>query len=376
MEEMHPSITTAQLKEIVRERAEKAQDVQSAFETFKSKLVEEHGADKIAGDKQLFDRLQKRHDEVKAAQKSLDEARNSYTYQLEVDNVIGAKTNKALDVTAGGTLPFPGRTDGIRALPQRELFLRDLVNLETTDGDKADYVRETAFTNNAAPTAAGALKPTTVENLERVTARVSPIAHVSEAVDRYLVEDNGQIDPFLKQRMILGVLLAEEVQMISGNGAYPNLGGILTTAGIQTQAMGADDRGTAIFKAITLIKLQFADPDGIVLHPSDWQDVRTTKNANNDWVLAPMIEEAPDRLFGIPVLQSPAIAAGTGLVGAFKAGAQLWIRENPVVAIAETGLGNAAGEEMFSRNQVRYRAEERVAFGVIRPALFCTVTGI
>jgi HK97 family phage major capsid protein len=363
---------TETLRDDAAAKTEKSKQSYAEFLKFKEAFVAEHGAEKISNDKALFEELDTKY---KAFTKVSDAA--AAAQERLLDHLADdAETSKALDVTAGGTLPFPGRTEGIRALPQRQLFLRDLVNVETTDGDKADYIRETAFTNNAAPTAPGALKPTTVENLERVTARVSPLAHISEAVDRFLVEDNGQIDPFLKQRMILGVLLAEETQMLSGNGTFPQLPGILTTPGLQTQAMGADDRGTAIFKAITLVKLQFADPDGIVLHPSDWQDVRTTKNANNDWVLSPIIDEAPDRLFGIPVLQSPAITVGTGLVGCFKAGACLWIRNQPEVAIAETGLGNAAGEEMFSRNQLRYRAEERVAFGVIRPALFCTVTGI
>jgi hypothetical protein len=31
---------------------------------------------------------------------------------------------------------------------------------------------------------------------------------------------------------------------------------------------------------------------------------------------------------------------------------------------------------MFTRNQVRFRGESRLALGVIRPASFCTVTGL
>lgn len=359
---------TDSLRADAQKRSQEAKQSYAEFAAWKDAFVKEHGAEKIAGNQKLFGELEAKSKAHAAIAEVAGAAQDRLLVHLE--------HAKALDVTSGGTLPFPDRAEGIRALPQRELFLRDLVATATMESEEIHYVRESAFTNAAAPTAPGALKPTTVENLERVVARASPIAHVSEAVDRFLIEDSGQIDPHMRQRMVLGVLLAEETQMLSGNGTYPNLRGILNTAGIQTQALGADDRASAIYKAVTLIRLQFADPDAIVLNPNDWQDIRLTKNANGDFIAAPMVEEDPDRLFGIRVLVSPAITAGTGLVGAFRAGATLWLRNQPEVAIAETGLGNAAGEEMFSRNQVRYRAEERVAFGVIRPAFFCTVTGI
>ena len=67
--------------------------------------------------------------------------------------------------------------------------------------------------------------------------------------------------------------------------------------------------------------------------------------------------------------------AGTGLVGYFG-DAQVWEREQARITFAEAGLGNNASEEMFIRNQLRWRGEERVAFGVIRPTSFCTVTSL
>jgi HK97 family phage major capsid protein len=165
---------------------------------------------------------------------------------------------------------------------------------------------------------------------------------------------------------------------VNGNGTPPNLRGILNTSGILTQARGADAEHEAIYKAITAIRNQNSpfEPDAIVLHPLNFQTIRLAKDANGELLTAPVVESDPDRLWGLPVVTTRAIAQGTGLVGAFGVGAKVWDREEAVVKFAETGALGAAGAEIFSRNQIVARAEERIAFGVERPAAFCSVTGL
>ena len=84
----------------------------------------------------------------------------------------------------------------------------------------------------------------------------------------------------------------------------------------------------------------------------------------------------PERLWGKPIITSPVIAQGTVLVGNFQVGATVWDRESARITFTESGLADAgAGSELFTRNQIRFRAEERIAFGVERPAAFTEVTG-
>jgi HK97 family phage major capsid protein len=197
------------------------------------------------------------------------------------------------------------------------------------------------------------------------------------ALDRALLSDFAELQAFLDRQLRLGVLLAEENQIINGNGTAPNLRGILNTPGILNQPLGADDRATAIYKAITAVRLGFFEPDGIVLHPRDWQDIRTMKDADGNYLAGTLIQADPDRMFGKVIVTSPVIAEGTALVGAFAEGAiVVWDREEARVTFTETGLGDGAGTELFTRNQVRFRGEERIAFGVPRPSAFCSVTGI
>jgi HK97 family phage major capsid protein len=282
---------------------------------------------------------------------------------------------KALDGTAGATLVPAFFDPRIRNLPQRSLFVRSLIPVRGADGDKVHYIRQTVATQNAAPVAAGALKPTSVYTVERIEETVRTIAHVTEALDRALLSDFDSLVDFLDNQLRLGVLLAEENQIINGNGTSPNLRGILNTSGIQTQARGTDAHADAIYKAIVKLRLSFFEPDGICLHPTDWQTIRLTKTADGEYQAAPVTDDGVERLFGKPVITSPVIAQGTGLVGAFAVGATVWDREEARVTFSEVGL-NDSGEEMFTRNQLRWRAEERIAFGVERPDAFCTVTGL
>ena len=60
----------------------------------------------------------------------------------------------------------------------------------------------------------------------------------------------------------------------------------------------------------------------------------------------------------------------TALVGAFRLGAQLFIRSEGAVEATNSN------EDDFKRNLIALRDEERAALAVYRPLAFCTVTGV
>lgn len=139
--------------------------------------------------------------------------------------------------------------------------------------DKVAYVRQTVFTNNAAAVAAGALKPTLVVTAAREEAPIRTIAHLSEALDRAMLSDLDSLTKFIDEQLRLGVLLEEEDQIINGDGTAPNISGFLDQTGLETQAKGADPTPDAIHKAITKIRVVFGEPDGVVIHPNDWEQI-------------------------------------------------------------------------------------------------------
>lgn len=293
-----------------------------------------------------------------------------------IRGTTGGKMFAALDGTSGGTMVPAFFDPQIRDLPQRQLFVRSLIPTVGCTGDKVWYLRQTVATQNAAAVAAGGLKPTSVYTIARIEETVRTVAHVTEALDRALLSDFDALSEFIDTQLRLGVLLEEEDQILNGNGAGANMTGILNTAGIQTQALGADPVPDAILKAMTKIRLQFMEPDGIVLHPNDFRDVRLLRTADGEYIFGDPADAGATGIFGLQVVQSALMTEGTGLVGAFGVASQVYDRDEARVTFAETGLGNNAGEEMFTRNQVRFRGESRLALAVIRPAGFCTVTSI
>lgn len=111
-----------------------------------------------------------------------------------------------------------------------------------------------------------------------------------------------------------------------------------------------------------------------MIHPDDFEEIRLSKaSGSGDYLTAPVTDDDFDKLWNKRVVTSPVIAEGTALVGAFADGAVVWDREEARISWAETGLGDAAGQELFTRNQIRARGEERIAAGVTFPQAFCAV---
>ena len=167
------------------------------------------------------------------------------------------------------------------------------------------------------------------------------------------------------------MLQAEETQILSGDGNAPNLRRMFDTAGIQTQALGADSRTDAIAKAITkcfTVGNQVAD--AICLHPTNWEAIRLEKDANGGYSHADPLAGDAFTLWGLPVLSSVAMTLGTALVGAFAGYAVVYDRQQATVEFARESGTN------FATNAITFRGESRIGLAVTRPTGFVQVTGL
>lgn len=134
------------------------------------------------------------------------------------------------------------------------------------------YLRQTTQTNNAAPVAPGALKPTSVFGLVPVDGRLRVIAHVSEAIDKYVLQDGPSLTQFVQMEMVDGLHRAVEAQLLSGTGLGENIAGLAAVSGIQAQALAGDKILTAR-SAITKVEVLGFTPSFFVLAPADWEAV-------------------------------------------------------------------------------------------------------
>jgi HK97 family phage major capsid protein len=298
----------------------------------------------------------------------------SPSFDFEAAAWLSGMQATTLDTTggSGGPLIVTQYQPGIVDLRFKRLVVADLIAPGQTDSNSITYMKETTFTNAAAPVTEGAAKPESTLVFAQVTDPVQKIAHVLPITEEML-EDYPQTRSYVDGRLRFGVQLAEEDQLLNGSGTPPAIRGILNRSGLATpQARGTDPNPDAIFKQITNIATTaFVQPDGIVINPTNWQTIVLSKNANGDYYaggpFAPMV---PPRLWGVPVVATPTIAAGTGLVGAFAEAAQIFRKGG--IRVEASNSHN----DYFVKNLVALRAEERLALAVYRPGAFGAVTGL
>ncbi|WP_236215691.1 phage major capsid protein, partial [Metapseudomonas otitidis] len=111
----------------------------------------------------------------------------------------------------------------------RRLTIRDLLAQGRTTSNAVEYVRENVYTNSAAPVAEGALKPESNLTFTKQTANVKTIAHWIQA-SRQIMSDAPQLESYVNDRLIYGLRLKEESQVLAGDGTGDNLPGLKTVA--------------------------------------------------------------------------------------------------------------------------------------------------
>jgi HK97 family phage major capsid protein len=285
------------------------------------------------------------------------------------------------DVSGGGPFVYDDILRGLRVdIRQRELNLLDLIPRLQTASDTIQYIREDTFTNNAAmvaeasaTTGTSGLKPESAFAYSTQTAPVRTAAHWVPITNR-LLDDAPAMRGIIDSRLLLGLNLTLETQIISGGGTGEDFLGILGS-GILTQAIGTDSVLDAIFKARTQIRVTgHARPTAVVLHPNDWQGIRLARENSatgtlGGYLMGPPSDLGATTVWGMPVVEAEGLTENTGLVGAFDIGASLFDREQAAIRVGTIN-------DQFVRNMQTILAEMRAAFVVWRPSAFCRVTGI
>lgn len=269
--------------------------------------------------------------------------------------------------------------------PYRTDRVRDLFPVANTTSNLIEYLRVLGYlggANNAAVVGerdeagtAFALKPQTELQFEPAQAPIRTIAHW-EAAHRNTLDDEPQLRSIIDTELLYGLRLAEDDELLNGDGTGEHLMGILRTPGVQVYPGGVspspvqagDTRIDAIRRAITRVQLALYEPTGVVLHPLDWERIETTKDANLNYIIAASVAVGGEkRVWRLPVVATPAMQEGTALVGAFGLGAKVYDRQRSNIRVAEQHA------DFFLRNAVVILAEERLGLTVARPESFVKI---
>jgi len=304
-----------------------------------------------------------------------------------VDSHIETKTTLTTTGYPPEVLRQPGILETALRDPNAVISLFDVIN---TDQNAFSYLEETTFTNNAAEAAEGSAVGEAALAFTEQTEAIRKMGIFIPVTDELLADESG-IQGYINSRLQTMIRLRLDNQLLNGDGTAPNLEGILDAG---KASVGSTDfssyAGTlgkigALYGAITDIRVNaFTEPDAIVMHPSDWNDVVTSVGADFAgtsgsgyteksplFVAAGGMGAGPSaQIWGLKVVPTTAIAAGTVLVGKFGGGeaANLVMRQGMELAVSDSH------SDFFIKNQLAIRATMRVGFPVYREAAFHKIT--
>lgn len=263
--------------------------------------------------------------------------------------------------------------------------VRDLFPAERTQAAMLYGIRETGYTNRArtvpertaadgtaatgGPTDVFGLKPKSELTIVPVTYPIATIAHIMY-VHRNTLNDEPRLRGILDRDMIDGVKMAEDEQILWGDGVGENLTGLMNTTGVQNYTgLAADPLSAQVRRAATRSILAYFQPTGVVLHPLDWENIELERDANGAYTVAVSVAVGGEkRVWRLAVSDTPAMQQGRALVGAFGTGAKLYDREEVNIQIS------TENRDLFERNAYTLRAEERLGIVVDRPESFVDLT--
>jgi HK97 family phage major capsid protein len=296
------------------------------------------------------------------------------TWGAAVLRKLGSAGGRKDLVSSGSIVPPPAFDPNILRSPEKPLFVRQLIPTRTmTDtSSKFTFMRQTTRDSQATTVAPGGTKPTSTYTIEAVTEDIRVIAHLSEAVDRSQLSDASFLRDFLEAELRLGLMEAEENQVLNGLGpGFGEFAGLMSDEDTQSQTFSSDIF-TTTRKALTKLEDVYMQPDGFVFNQADWEAVDLAQDDNHRFMndQAP-VNRARRTLWGVPVISSPNMPPGTGLLGAFAEGCFIMDREAPRLDWSENIVEDGVSD--FTKNKIRFRAEERLGFAVTRPFAFCTI---
>lgn len=276
-----------------------------------------------------------------------------------------AKTfNKSLGSSAAsaGALIQPMQVPGIIMPGLRRLVIRDLLAQGRISSNSLEYVREEVFTNNAAPVAEKALKPESDITFSKQTANVKTVAHWIQA-SRQVMDDAPMLQSYVNDRLMYGLALKEEYQLLNGDGTGDNLEGINNVATDYDTALNVtgDTRADLIAHAIFQVTESEFSASGIILNPRDWHGIALLKDNEGRYIFGGPQAFTSNVMWGLPVIPTRAQDQGTFTVGGFDMASQVWDRMDASIEVSREDRDN------FVKNMLTILCEERLALAHYRP---------
>lgn len=252
----------------------------------------------------------------------------------------------------------------VYGLPSRKVHVRSLLPVGTISQGLFTFPKETGGEGDPAAQVQGSAKSQVDFDITMTNAPAQVIAGYVK-ISRQMLDDVPAMTSFLQARLLEKYLVAEDAQLLSGNGTAPNLQGLLGVASAATGAATVDVE--QLVQAIAQVEASNYSATGILINPLDWANIVNTKNTASAYSLPGSTVVTTDgqlSIAGIPIFKSTAIAADKFLVGDWAMGAQIMQRDGISVQFSEFDGNN------FTENMITVRVEARIAFPIYYAGAF------
>ena len=252
----------------------------------------------------------------------------------------------------------------VYALPSRKVHMRSLLPIGSINQGLFTFPYESGGEGDPAAQTQGSSKAQVDFDITMKDAAAQYIAGYVR-ISRQMLDDIPAMTSFLQSRLLEKYLIAEDAQLLSGNGTAPNLQGI---TGVATAATGAATVDVEqLVQAIAQLESTNYSATGILVNPLDWAAIMNTKNTNAAYSLPASTVVTTDgsvSIAGIPLYKSTAIAVDKFLVGDWSMGAQIMQNQGISVQFSEMDGDN------FTKNLITVRVEARIAFPIYYAGAF------
>jgi HK97 family phage major capsid protein len=293
-----------------------------------------------------------------------DGSRGNASLEIKADVLISSDfsgANSSRDAT--GVM----RVDGIKRDPSNITNMMGIIPVGNTDSNVIRFVKESAYTDNAANTAEGSAPTDSEFQLTAEDAVVQKTTAVM-VISQEMLDDTPGLSSYLSQRLPGKINTVIDDQLIGGSGSSPNLlgllnGGTVFAAGGFANAIESAQELDVLYVAMNQLAIANFAATGIVLNPTDFHKIALLKDTTNEYLRGNSLISADGffRINGVPVYMNNKLAAGNFIVGDFAQGSQVWQREG-----LRVDFGYEDGDN-FSKYLVSVRGIARIAHSVYLP---------
>lgn len=248
------------------------------------------------------------------------------------------------------------------------LVIEGLIPHIPVTSSSVQYLKASAFSNNAKVVAEGAVKPESTFQFKLATANVETIAHYTKITEQ-LAQDAPAVQAFINAKMIYGLQLKIDEQLVNGQGAESSeLVGLLKDATTCTDysteltELKPSIKTMADFALAIKTKLETTGyaPKYLILNPIDWASLALMKDTRGLYILGGPASVAGKTLWGMSVVTTPSMPQGKYLMSDFALGATIFDRQEVAVEIDRE-------QDDFTKNLFTIRVERRLGLAVENP---------